>query len=390
RREISGRERRRVRGDERNGQREAGAVKSQKEGLISNSNYSWLILVSWANNKFDDQAQSGSRIIGLLFSGYWPNSQQNPTDSALLLKSRLRREASNPSPSKNLPKQMANVGESSSPPPMSNDGVKPVVVRVKRKLHQSILDAFWLEINERPSKRATLDLAKLSLGDSANGNGEESKTRKVLVQHVETISTSESTIRVVKSFVPNSVDVVEAKTTTEDRKRTFKSVNKQEQILLKSRQSQEQIAKSARFQQIWSSRKETEEEVHDMCHFYDVIRIDAESSQEKQKEALSVEDQKLLSSYLPFLKELIPDAAGEIEAEISASTSQEADEYVYDYYTVNDTMDIEHEDTPFPFPLVQVEDEDFYDGPDDGSECDSEDSNGIVDSYSFTPLARCC
>ncbi|CAI0393525.1 unnamed protein product [Linum tenue] len=282
---------------------------------------------------------------------------------------------------------MANVGESSSPPPMSNDGVKPVVVRVKRKLHQSILDAFWLEINERPSKRATLDLAKLSLGDSANGNGEESKTRKVLVQHVETISTSESTVRVVKSFVPNSVDVVEAKTTTEDRKRTFKSVNKQEQILLKSRQSQEQIAKSARFQQIWSSRKETEEEVHDMCHFYDVIRIDAESSQEKQKEALSVEDQKLLSSYLPFLKELIPDAAGEIEAEISASTSQE-DEYVYDYYTVNDTMDIEHEDTPFPFPLVQVEDEDFYDGPDDGSECDSEDSNGIVDSYSFTPLAR--
>ncbi|CAL1408969.1 unnamed protein product [Linum trigynum] len=269
---------------------------------------------------------------------------------------------------------MANVGESSSAPPMSNDGVKPVVVRVKRKLHQSILDAFWLEINERPFKRATLDLAKLSLGDSANGNGEESKTRKVLVQHVETISTSESTVRVVKSFVPNSVDVVEAKTTTEDLKRTFKSVNKQEQILSKSRQSQEQIAKSARFQQIWSRRKETEETVHDMCHFYDVIRIDAESSQEKQKEALSVEDQKLLSSYLPFLKELIPDAAEEIEAEISASTSQE-DEYVYDYYTVNDTMDIEHEDTPFPFPLVQVEDEDFYDGPDDESECDSEDSN---------------
>ncbi|CAI0554624.1 unnamed protein product [Linum tenue] len=255
---------------------------------------------------------------------------------------------------------MANVGESSSAPPMSTDGVKPVVVRVKRKLHQSILDAFWLEINERPSKRATLDLAKLSLGDSANGNGEESKTRKILVQHVETISTSESTISVVQSFVPNSVDVVEAKTTTEDWKRTFKSVN--------------QIAKSARFQQIWSRRKETEEAVHDMCHFYDVIRIDAESSQEKQKEALSVEDQKLLSSYLPFLKELIPDAAEEIEAEISASTSQE-DEYVYDYYTVNDTMDIEPEDPPFSFPLVQVEDEDFYDGPDDESECDSEDSN---------------
>ncbi|CAI0393522.1 unnamed protein product [Linum tenue] len=295
---------------------------------------------------------------------------------------------------------MANVGEGSSAPPISTDGVKPVVVRVKRKLHQSILDAFCqfpllssscsfiyssssvislqtcsrscssngleriliagLEINERPSKRATFDLAKLSLGDSANGNGEESKTRKVLVQHVETISTSESTVRVVKSFVPNSVDVVEAKTTTEDLKRTFKSVN--------------QIAKSARFQQIWSKRKETEEAVHDMCHFYDVIRIDAESSQEKQKQALSVEDQKLLSSYLPFLKELIPDAAGEIEAEISASTSQE-DEYVYDYYTVNNTMDIEHEDTPFPFPLVQVEDEDFYDGLDDESECDSEDSN---------------
>ncbi|CAN0854976.1 RNA-directed DNA methylation 4 [Linum grandiflorum] len=272
---------------------------------------------------------------------------------------------------------MATVGESSSVPPVSTNEDKPVVVRVKRKLRQSVVDAFWLEISEPPSKRVALDLAnKLSLGDSATGNGDEPKTRKVLVQHVETISTSESTISVVQSFVPSSADVVKPKIDNEERKRTFKSVNIQEQILSKSRLSQKEVAKNARFRQIWSSRKENEGELHDMCSFYDVVRLDAEevSSEVKQKETLPMEDQKLLSRYLPFLRELIPDAAEEIEAEIGASTSQE-DDFVYDYYTVNDSMDVVHEDISMSLPLVQVEDEDFYDGPDDESEYASEDSN---------------
>ncbi|CAN1177420.1 RNA-directed DNA methylation 4 [Linum perenne] len=279
-------------------------------------------------------------------------------------------------------KSMAEVGESSSVIPVSTNGDKPVVVRVKRKLRQSVLDAFWLEINEQPSKRAALDFAKLSLGDSASGYGDEPKARKVLVQHVETISTSVSTISAVQSFVPYSADVVEPKTT----KRAFKSVKKQEQILSKSRLSQEQIAKSARFRQIWSSRRENEEGLNDMCNFYDVVRLDAEeeSSEVKQKDVLSMEEQKLLSSYLPFLRELIPNAAEDIEVEISSSISQ-GDDYVYDYYTVNDSMDITDEDMSISLPLVQVEDDDFYDGPDEESEYDSEDSNAENHPYNEYP-----
>ncbi|KAK9998893.1 hypothetical protein SO802_018496 [Lithocarpus litseifolius] len=66
---------------------------------------------------------------------------------------------------------MATLGESSSAPPKSTDD-KPVIVRVKRKTFQSPLDAFW-----------------------------EVKTKKVLVQHVETLSSSEKTIGIVQSFV---------------------------------------------------------------------------------------------------------------------------------------------------------------------------------------------
>lgn len=50
------------------------------------------------------------------------------------------------------------------------------------------------------------------------------------------------------------------------------------------------------------------------------------------------------------------------------------DKYVYDYYAVQDDMDITEENAASPFPLVQVEDDDYYDGPDD-SEYESDDSN---------------
>ncbi|KAK4838621.1 hypothetical protein QYF36_015128 [Acer negundo] len=51
-----------------------------------------------------------------------------------------------------------------------------------------------------------------------------------------------------------------------------------------------------------------------------------------------------------------------------------ADDYVYDYYTVNDDMKVDDDDGSNPFPLVQIDDEDYYDGPDE-SGYESEDSN---------------
>ncbi|KAH7542794.1 hypothetical protein FEM48_Zijuj02G0112700 [Ziziphus jujuba var. spinosa] len=267
---------------------------------------------------------------------------------------------------------MAAVGESSSAPPEPSDD-KPVVVRVKRKAFHSPLDGFWLEINERPLKRSILDFEKLSLSDSSKK--EELKTRKVFVRHVETVRTTEITTDIVQSFVEtNSAGAFESKTKREERRHTFKKENRHDQILSKSIQKQEAVAKNARFEQIWRSRKGKKEKLHKMCHFYDVVRVDVEErSNEVQEQEEALEEQRILASYLPLLREFIPSAAEEIE---SQAYKFKQDDFVYDYYTVKNEMDVADldADASHPFPLVQVDEDDFYNGPAE-SEYESDDSN---------------
>ncbi|KAJ6855975.1 hypothetical protein NC651_040558 [Populus alba x Populus x berolinensis] len=265
---------------------------------------------------------------------------------------------------------MATIGETSMNPPQS----KPVVVRVKRKAHQSRLDAFWLEINEKPTKKAMLDLEKLSISNnSVDVQVEELKAKKVLVKHVETVTSMDTTMEIVQSFASNSAHVVE------EQKRTIKKYSKQEQVLSRSRRNQEVLASDARFEQIWRSRRgdkgaSEDKALHDMCSFYDVVRVEESFNEVKELEVASLEDQKILSSYLPLLREFLPSAVAEVESDIHAYLSNQ-DDYVYDYYTVKDDMDINDTETASPFPLVKVEEEDFYDGPDDESEYDTDDSN---------------
>ncbi|KAF3454833.1 hypothetical protein FNV43_RR05281 [Rhamnella rubrinervis] len=276
---------------------------------------------------------------------------------------------------------MAAHGESSSAPLKPTDG-KPVFVRVKRKTFQSRLDGFWLEINERPLKRPLLDFEKLSLSDSSGK--EELKAKKVFVRHVETVKTTEITADIVHSFVEsNLANASQSKTKSEERRRTFKKENQRhDQLLSKSIQKQEVTSKNARFEQIWRSRRGNKEagheKLHEICRFYDVVRVDVEErSNEVQQLEEDLEDQRILSSYLPLLREFIPSAAEEIESDIHANKFRQAstDDFVYDYYTVKDEMDMGNVDASHPFPLVQVdEDEDFYDGPDD-TEYETDDSN---------------
>ncbi|KAG6631104.1 RNA-directed DNA methylation 4 [Carya illinoinensis] len=274
---------------------------------------------------------------------------------------------------------MASIGESSCAPPSSTDD-KPVIVRVKRKASQSPLDAFWLEINERPLKRPLLDFENLSISDSSGK--EELKTQKVLLQHVETISSSEAIIDVVQSFVePSSSDASVGNTKGEQRRHTFKKEHeRQDRQLSKAIHEQEALAKNARFEQVWRRRRGNKEAMHDkaldgMCRFYDVVRVDGEerSNKVELEEDMSLEDRKLLSSYLPLLREFIPSAASQIESDLHACMSKQ-DDYEYDFYTVRDDMDIIKEDASNPFPLVQVDEEDFYDGPDE-SDYETDDSN---------------
>ncbi|CAJ1782471.1 unnamed protein product [Sphenostylis stenocarpa] len=276
---------------------------------------------------------------------------------------------------------MAESSLAAPPPP------KPVVVRVKRKPSQSPLDAFWLEINERPLKRSLLDFGNLSISGSAQKV--EFHNKKVFVQHVETISSSEVTFDIVQSFVdPGSSCASNSKPKLEERKNLFKRDNKQNQLLVKARQEKETIyeslAKDARFEQIWKSRKGNKGTAHDtalqeICNFYDIVRVDnEEKNKEVQQQEFSLEDQRLLSSYLPLLREFIPNAAAEVEADLIVQLvgHPREEKYVYDLYTVTDEIDINTDDTSASYPLVQVEEEeDYYDGPDDDSDYESDDSN---------------
>ncbi|KAK3022942.1 hypothetical protein RJ639_046760, partial [Escallonia herrerae] len=256
---------------------------------------------------------------------------------------------------------MACAAESSSAPP---DNDKPVIVRVKRRASQSSLEAFWLEINERPLKRPLLGFESLSLSDSSAKVEEALKVKKVFVQHVETVSSSE----------PGSTVAVESDAKRKDQRRTFRTEIKEDKLLEKAKGQQEiclevysmlcnlpfffhghqLLSKNARFEQIWRHRKGKkeamhDEAIHDICRLYDVVRVDADETSTNVQEKEDLEDDMMMP------------------------TSK--DDYVYDLYAVKNGISMAEEDASNLFPLVQVDDDDgFYAGP-DASEYESDDSN---------------
>ncbi|GER54632.1 RNA-directed DNA methylation 4 [Striga asiatica] len=248
------------------------------------------------------------------------------------------------------------MAESSSAPPSTG---KPVIVRVKRKACQSALDAFWLEIHERPLKRPLLDFGNLSISDDSSSKAKELKTKKILVRHVETVSSAESTFDVLRSFVPNLSGESNSAEKTEG-KRSFKTVNKQDQMLVKAKESQEAVSRNARFEQIWRSRKEKkeapeDEAISEICRLYDVVRVDAgEQGPEVQKQKdTDLDDHRMMAQYLPLLRDFLPSAAVEIESDIHDLISKQgsSDGYVYDFYAVNEDADMMEADSVHPFPL---------------------------------------
>ncbi|KAK9124674.1 hypothetical protein Sjap_014276 [Stephania japonica] len=277
---------------------------------------------------------------------------------------------------------MADAGESSS----SNadpSNPKPVIVRVKRKPSQSPLDAFWVQINERPLKRQLLDLKSLSLSDAPGK--EECKLKKVLVQHVETVSSSEASIDLLQSFVSSSADAPVYNAKVEERRKAFKHEDtKQDQLLSKVRQNHENLVKNARFEQIWKRRKEGKDTVSDdslreICHLYDVVRVDPDEEKHDMVNEAEYgidtsleEDNAILCNYLPLIREFLPSAAVEIESDLSSCLHK--GDYVYDLYAVQSEPTTTNKNES-AYPLVQVQDdEDYYDGPSD-SEYESDDSN---------------
>ncbi|KAF2603803.1 hypothetical protein F2Q70_00028115, partial [Brassica cretica] len=154
-------------------------------------------------------------------------------------------------------------------------GGKPVTVRVKRKVGRD-LKTLWqlgLEINERSFKLPLLNLSKLPLSGSvkkgSKGKFEEPKVafKKEGTALDQRLQKATANSRLVKSFT------------------------------VSARPLHRMLGLSN-----WRSGKgNKDKELHERCSFYDVIRVDAE----EKPELTSLEDQKLLASFLPVLRESI-------------------------------------------------------------------------------------
>ncbi|KAI4370865.1 hypothetical protein MLD38_019166 [Melastoma candidum] len=257
---------------------------------------------------------------------------------------------------------------------------KPVIVRVKRKASQLPLDALWLEISERPSKRPYLDFDKLSISDTSKKVGEVG-VQRLLVRHVESTNISGVSPELLQSFAFRLTELSEG---SDDKRHVNKRKDTSEDQLIKARETKQRIPGDTCFKQIWSNREENELGRDGLypdqsCQFYDIIRLDNMQEPEEMKAPgfMPLEDERILSSYLPLLRDFIPTAAAEIERDISAHTVDQGavDDYVYDFYAMSAGMNECYENYPGEFPLVHLEeDNDLYDGPDE-AEAESEDSN---------------
>lgn len=166
---------------------------------------------------------------------------------------------------------------------------------------------------------------------------------------------------------------------------------KQDQLLAAARIQHEAVAKRARFEQVWKSRRDgakasaegvDPDPMRGLFQLYDVVRVDEESAEtlekrEKARREAELAQAALVANYLPLLRECMPEAAADIEKDLSSSNVPvETDDYVYDVYAMDEGFsDREGEDEEF-YPTVQiVETEGFEWGQPGESDYDSEDSN---------------
>ncbi|XP_048570299.1 RNA-directed DNA methylation 4 isoform X2 [Triticum urartu] len=258
---------------------------------------------------------------------------------------------------------------------------KPVVVRVKRKPSQARPDAFWLEINERPMKKAMLDFSSLSISQPSSSAQEEPRVKKLLVQHVETVHHSGAVEDVLHSLLHSDLSTKEIKSKTKERNERMKQDKKQDQLRSAARQRHENLGRNARFAQIWKRRKgdnnEVDETLREMCHLYDAVQVDSDGEKHPaEPQMTSVEEGAILCNFLPLLREHLPSAAEEIESDI-VSLAQSEDSDVYDIYTVKEVDDTNMEEgaSAASYPLLQVDDEDGECYDDDEYPYDTDDSN---------------
>ncbi|CAN6277010.1 unnamed protein product [Urochloa humidicola] len=284
----------------------------------------------------------------------------------------------------------AAAGEASTSEPAARE--KPIVVRVKRKPSQTRPDAFWLEINERPAKKAMLDFSRLSISEPSSSSSsasakvptasEEPRVKKVLVQHIETVHHSEAVEDVLQSLLLADSNAKVIKSKTKEWNDKIKQDNKPEQLRSAARQRHEDMGRNARFARIWKSRKgeqnDADDSLREICHLYDAVQVDPDDEKHPAEPRItSFEEGAVLCNFLPLLREYLPSTAEEIEADI-ISLAQSEDSEVYDIYTVKEVDDTNMEATSASsYPRLQVddgEDECYEDCPYDTDDSNAEDN----------------
>ncbi|KAH0886469.1 hypothetical protein HID58_062565 [Brassica napus] len=179
-------------------------------------------------------------------------------------------------------------------------GGKPVIVRVKRKVGRD-LKTLWqlgLEINERSFKLPLLNLSKLPLSGSVK--------KDLNVVHVaEDSDVNENSCSKGKFEEPKVAFKKEGTALDQRLQKATANSRLVKSFTVSARPLHRMLGLSN-----WRSGKgNKDKELHERCSFYDVIRVDAEEKPEcifsSYSRLTSLEDQKLLASFLPVLRESI-------------------------------------------------------------------------------------
>ncbi|KAI5067851.1 hypothetical protein GOP47_0016196 [Adiantum capillus-veneris] len=264
------------------------------------------------------------------------------------------------------------------------DMSKPLIVRIKRKHLQLPIESLWLEVSDRPTKRLEAELCSFSINNSdiqgparetctysCSDEAVECKSSRLLFHHVDTVTSfgREETKRMnalLREFHDES---------RKEKHRIWPKSKHGKLSTSKSREKHQEIARKARFEQVWRSRKRVnkQDNLSELFHLYDIVRVDLEADilDKQEREA----ENRLLQDFLPLFKEYLPSVAAEVVSSTASCVNDLEDEYVYDVYALGDKSNGGDMDTS-DCPMIQVvDDDDFMWGASSESQYDSEDSN---------------
>eukprot|EP00898_Chlorokybus_atmophyticus_P006881 jgi/Chlat1/7194/Chrsp57S06753 len=273
------------------------------------------------------------------------------------------------------------------------------LVRVKRKRSAFGADTIILEELPPPEKRCTLAASMTALSVGFDQRAEEAAPatpspaftaaaqptgRRRRFRRVDTIALQHDGDTSIADQVRQMVaQRSERRASTSARLEPKKLVDDR---IASAMQQHEKAAKAARYEVIKRRRQSRDAmgvEDNDLFRLYDVIQMDDEEeghrrAREERKRQAALAEGSLMCNYLPLLRQHAPEAATDIEQELSKASTMHED-YVYDYYLpVDGPEPAGISEDAANIPIVQIDhdpDGRYYGAELPDSDHDSEDSN---------------